>query len=170
MTSAAGLPESSSPVELGPRAMERWGRRLGAEAAAVGAFVALTGPLGAGKTTLVRAACRGLGVDDPVLSPTFTLVHTYRGRGGLLVHHADLYRLEGGPEELREIGWEELLRAEGPVFVEWAERAGPELPADRWDVALAFGPGPGTRRVAATARGALPAPPPPRHRPTVEVG
>lgn len=127
-----------------------------------GAFVCLYGDLGAGKSTLARAACAGAGVKDVVPSPGFTLVSRYRGRGGRFVHHADLYRL-CRPEELWDIGWPDLLEAEGPVFVEWADRASGQLPRDRWEVELRFVADPGRRAVEARTvgrAGRIPAPEP----------
>ena len=117
----------------------RWGREVGAVADREGIFVALTGPLGAGKTRLTQAACAGAGVGEAVTSPTYTLVHWYTGSRGP-VGHADLYRLRD-PSELLAIGWEELEAHAGAVFVEWAERAGDELPMDRWEVRLEFAAG-----------------------------
>lgn len=140
---------------------------LGRAAAREGVFVALFGPLGSGKTTFVQAACRGAGVEEPVRSPTYTLVHGYRGPRGARVHHADLYRLSG-EEELREMGWELLLEAGErgePVFVEWADRAGSRLPADRWDVHLAFADRDDRRRMRVERRGAAPSPLPLDARP-----
>lgn len=158
---SAGFGGGDAPAaaELTEEALEAWGRRLGSRAVETSAFVALRGPLGAGKTRLVQAACRGAGVDEPVLSPTFTLVHTYAGRSGP-VHHVDLYRIRD-PEELAELGWHDLLAGDAPVFVEWAERAGPALPLERWEVRLEMGSLPDTRRVeVAAVGGALPVPPP----------
>jgi tRNA threonylcarbamoyladenosine biosynthesis protein TsaE len=104
--------------------------RSEAETAAVGAALAselqggeailLTGELGAGKTAFVRGLARGLGADcDGIVSPTFVLLTEHRGR--LLLHHADLYRLEGKGDE-RELGLEELPGPEGVLAIEWAER------------------------------------------------
>ena len=117
----------------------RWGREVGAVADREGVFVALTGPLGAGKTRFTQAACAGAGVDEAVTSPTYTLVHWYAGERGP-VGHADLYRLRD-PSELLALGWEELEAHAGAVFVEWAERAGEELPPDRWEVRFEFSGG-----------------------------
>ena len=97
--------------------------------------VALEGGLGAGKTTLARAILRAASAapDLVVPSPTFTLVEVYDTPKGAFWHF-DLYRLET-PEQVFELGWEEA-RADGIVLVEWAERLGPLLPADRLTVTL----------------------------------
>lgn len=87
---------------------------------AAGTTVLLAGDLGAGKTAFVKGLAAGLGLDpDDVTSPTFTLVHEYRG-GRLPLVHVDLYRLEAA--DLDEIGLDQDLAAEGVVAVEWAER------------------------------------------------
>ena len=95
---------------------------VGARLAAVlqlGDVVGVAGDLGAGKTTFVRGACRALGIEAPVTSPTFTIGHRYEGR--VPVAHLDLYRLDAiGPE-----GWGDLEPYfDGTIcFVEWPERA-----------------------------------------------
>ena len=136
-----------------------WGRDLGRTAAAGNVFVALTGSLGAGKTTLVQAACEGAGVPATVTSPTFTLVHRYGDERP--VYHADLYRIDDA-DDLPEIGWEDLTAGDAPVFVEWAERAGDRLPADRWEIALTIVEDGEARRASARAHGDVPAIPTPR--------
>lgn len=146
--------------------LRAWGRRLGADAARDGVFVALLGPLGVGKSTLARAAARGAGVEGAVPSPTYTLVneHPIPGGGGggtgATFFHVDLYRLSGG-RALDEIGWDRILAADGPVFVEWADRAEGALPADRWEVRLGIPAERSLRRVELRREGAAPAPPVP---------
>ncbi len=95
--------------------------------------IALEGEMGAGKTTLVGAVCRELGVETPTASPTFSLINQYSflkkdGARGL-VHHLDLYRLRSLDEAL-DIGIGEVLEDENWAFIEWPALAGPVLPED----------------------------------------
>ncbi|MFA6107684.1 MAG: tRNA (adenosine(37)-N6)-threonylcarbamoyltransferase complex ATPase subunit type 1 TsaE [Candidatus Latescibacterota bacterium] len=116
-------------------------RALGRELAtrlAPGEVVALIGDLGSGKTCLAQGICEGLGVPDPVTSPTFILINEYQGRRGtrvLPVYHLDLYRL-AGPGELEDLGIEEYYYGEGICLVEWADRAAAQLPARHWEIRL----------------------------------
>jgi tRNA threonylcarbamoyladenosine biosynthesis protein TsaE len=108
------------------------GAALGA-AAQPGDIVALTGDLGAGKTTLVQGVAAALGLSGYVPSPTFTLIREYhlpagRHGGSLRLYHVDLYRLT--PPDVEAIGLGELFDEGAVVVVEWAERAGDILPAD----------------------------------------
>ena len=102
-------------------------------------LVVLRGELGAGKTTLVRGMARALGAgDDEVASPTFTLVHEYRGRKTRLIH-LDLYRLEE-ERELEGIGlWEMLEQPDVLVMVEWGDRFASVM--ERADAEIAIGQG-----------------------------
>jgi tRNA threonylcarbamoyladenosine biosynthesis protein TsaE len=104
-----------------------------------GSVLCLVGDLGAGKTVFARGFARGLCIEEPVTSPTFTLVNSYEGRmpdgSRRTLHHFDLYRLTD-PEELHDIGWEEYFDGEAICLVEWPERAGALLPADRLVVTL----------------------------------
>ena len=124
--------------------LERWGAAFG-EAARPPLWVAIRGDLGAGKTTLVRAICRGYGVTAEVTSPTFALVHEYAAARSK-VFHLDLYRLER-PDELTNIGWYDLSRTPALVLVEWPERASGSLPADHVPIDLEHVPTDPTRRV-----------------------
>ena len=98
--------------------------KIGAEFACKlsgGSVVAFTGDLGAGKTAFVRGMARGLGIEDRVTSPTFTIVNEYDG-GEKPLFHFDLYRLFDA-DELFDIGWEDYLARGGICAVEWSERA-----------------------------------------------
>ncbi len=134
----------------------RWGRRIG-ESARPPLFIALTGPLGAGKSVLARAIARGAGVHGAVPSPTFNLMFRYEGRSGVDLVHLDLYRLASA-DELWELGWEELGEEDEIVLVEWPERAGDSLPADRWEIHLTFEPGDATVRRVDVRRVGAPGP------------
>jgi tRNA threonylcarbamoyladenosine biosynthesis protein TsaE len=102
-----------------------WGRRFGASAEPP-LWVALSGELGAGKTTLARAICEGYGVLDAVTSPTFMLVQEYTAPRSV-VFHLDLFRL-ARLDELPALGWEDLEAAEALILVEWPERAQGMIP------------------------------------------
>jgi tRNA threonylcarbamoyladenosine biosynthesis protein TsaE len=102
-----------------------WGERFG-RAANAPLVVTISGDLGAGKTTLVRAICRGYGVADEVTSPTFALVHRYESARSP-VAHLDLYRLES-PDELTNVGWDEIVSERALILIEWPERAGDRIP------------------------------------------
>jgi tRNA threonylcarbamoyladenosine biosynthesis protein TsaE len=104
------------------------------------ALVTLLGDLGAGKTTLVQAICRGLGVREPVTSPTFALIHEYRATSARVVH-CDLYRLQT-EAEVAALGLDELLGDSGTILlVEWPERGGVLFAAPTLTVMLAHVPG-----------------------------
>jgi tRNA threonylcarbamoyladenosine biosynthesis protein TsaE len=108
-----------------------------------GDLVVLTGDLGAGKTTFAKGLARGLGVTQPVTSPTFTIVQEYEGR--VPVAHVDVYRLDR-IQEVHDLGFEELI--EGRVtIVEWGEAIALVLPRDRIDVRIAMDDDVDDRRV-----------------------
>jgi tRNA threonylcarbamoyladenosine biosynthesis protein TsaE len=101
-----------------------------------GDVVGLAGDLGAGKTRLVQGAAGALGADGPVLSPTFMLVREYDGDPP--IHHVDAYRLSG-PQELEDLGLEDVLSPDAVVFVEWADRVTAALPESWLELILHIG-------------------------------
>lgn len=113
-------------------ATHRIGRRLG-EVLSAGHVIALIGPLGSGKTTLVKGIADGAGVSDlrQVNSPTFVIVNEYDAStdADLRIYHVDTYRLRGS-EDLEALGFDEMY-AQGAVVVEWADRVPELLPDDR---------------------------------------
>ena len=108
------------------------GRRIG-ELLQPGDIVALWGELAAGKTLLARGIARGLGIGPEVriTSPTFTIINEYSGR--VRLYHLDLYRISG-PDDLDTLPWQESLFGNGVALIEWPERLGRLLPAQRWDI------------------------------------
>jgi tRNA threonylcarbamoyladenosine biosynthesis protein TsaE len=131
--------ESSTPEQT---------EEVGADIAAglrPGDLVTVSGELGTGKTTFVRGACRALGVDGPITSPTFTVGHRYRGR--VDVSHLDLYRFAGvSPAEWGDL---EPYFDDAVCFVEWPEAGKGVLPPARFVVALEHA-GDGRRRIELT--------------------
>jgi tRNA threonylcarbamoyladenosine biosynthesis protein TsaE len=100
---------------------EALGRRL-----EPGELITFEGDLGAGKTTLIKAVTRGLGVTRPATSPTYALVHRYQGTRGP-VFHLDCFRLRSA-DEAADLDWEGLIREGDAILVEWPERAGGWIP------------------------------------------
>ena len=92
----------------------------------------LSGDLGAGKTTFTQGFGRGLGVDEQITSPTFTLVRSYEGR--LSLFHLDVYRL--GIDEVADLGLSELLDGDAVTVIEWGDTIAPLLGADRLEVRI----------------------------------
>jgi tRNA threonylcarbamoyladenosine biosynthesis protein TsaE len=122
-------------MSFSDRETEEWGRRLG-QAIKPGSFIALEGDLGAGKTAFTRGIARGLDIDDPITSPTYTLVQEYEGR--LPLYHFDVYRLDDS-DEILEIGAEEYFYGEGVTVVEWPQRVEDYLPLERLIVRIEKG-------------------------------
>ena len=112
------------------------GTRIGA-ALSGGEIILLDGPLGAGKTVLVKGIARAVGLkEEDVTSPSFTLVNPHQGR--LLLYHVDLYRLKAGATAAYAVDLDEILTDENAVVVvEWAERLGHyPLPASVWSISI----------------------------------
>jgi len=124
---AAGILDSHAPRQT--RAI---GRALGA-AAEPGTLLALVGPLGAGKTELAKGVAEGLGVESVVNSPTFVLMNEHAGR--LRLFHVDAYRLDH-PDEAFAAGLLDERGASGVTVVEWADRLGSLLPAERLELTI----------------------------------
>ena len=133
-------PAALDLISHGAQHTHRLGARLGA-LLEPGDVLLLDGALGAGKTVFAQGVAAGLGVDEPVTSPTFTLIHEYQGR--LPLYHVDLYRV-GGDGEAAALGLEDYFYADGVTLVEWSDRAASILPAAHLLVSL--------RAVAATKR------------------
>jgi tRNA threonylcarbamoyladenosine biosynthesis protein TsaE len=125
-----------------PRETRAIGAALGAHAHA-GSLVALIGPLGAGKTELAKGVAEGLGVSSVVNSPTFVLMNEHLGR--LRLFHIDAYRLED-PDEALAAGLFDDRQASGVAVVEWADRLGDRLPAERLELTLVPEPDGSDRR------------------------
>ncbi|MGM0396893.1 MAG: tRNA (adenosine(37)-N6)-threonylcarbamoyltransferase complex ATPase subunit type 1 TsaE [Bacillota bacterium] len=109
---------------------DKLGKRLG-QLAEPGDIICLNGSLGAGKTTLSKSIGLGLGVQEYITSPTFTLINEYQGR--LPLYHFDVYRLNDG-EELYDLGAEDYFYGKGVCLVEWAEYIEEFLPEDRLEL------------------------------------
>ena len=123
--------------------LRTWGESLGRRLTAP-TIVSLEGELGTGKTTLVQAMCRGVGIREDVTSPTFALVNQYQV-DGRTVFHLDLYRLQG-PADLTNLAWDDIINSDAIVFIEWPDRAGHRLPDDRIRIRLDHIPGEVSRR------------------------
>ena len=102
-----------------------FGKKL-AEKMSPGDVYGLVGDLGAGKTALAKGIAKGLGIEEHITSPTFTLVCEYES-GRLPLYHFDVYRIDD-PEELFEIGFDEYLYKNGVCLIEWADMIRDELP------------------------------------------
>lgn len=129
--------------------------RLVARAVIPGDVILLIGDLGAGKTSFARAFIRAHGVEDEIPSPTFSLVQTYDvggdGSPARSIWHFDLYRLDG-ESDLYELGIEDAFN-DGITLIEWPDRLGRLTPADRLEIAIAFGRHETERGVTLTGSG-----------------
>jgi tRNA threonylcarbamoyladenosine biosynthesis protein TsaE len=142
---------SDAALELAsrsPEATRRLAERM-ASAAVPGDVVCLWGVLGAGKTVFAKGFGLGLGIEDTISSPTFVLMGEYAGR--LPLFHIDLFRLASAAEAL-DGGLLDDRQATGVVLIEWPDRLGDALPADRLDVRIDGGPDE-ARRIRLAAQG-----------------
>ncbi|MBQ7052359.1 MAG: tRNA (adenosine(37)-N6)-threonylcarbamoyltransferase complex ATPase subunit type 1 TsaE [Clostridia bacterium] len=119
-----------------------------------GDVVLLTGEMGAGKSVLTRAAARGMGVEGPVPSPTFTILNIHEG-SRMKLYHFDLYRLEG-EDALYEMGLEEYIPAsDGASLIEWPQMAPEAMPEDVLEIEILYADDGMTRTIRLEPRGAF---------------
>lgn len=130
-------------ISRSPADTEQAGEQL-AQELHPGDVVALFGNLGAGKTQFIRGLARGLGVTDPVSSPTFAIVHAYRGR--IPLYHFDMYRISGWAD-LESTGFFDYLESDGVCAVEWSENIEAALPENTVRVQIEPGADADTRRI-----------------------
>ena len=109
------------------------GRKLG-EKAVPGQVFTLMGDLGVGKTVFTQGLARGLGIQEPVSSPTFTIVQVYE-EGRLPFYHFDVYRI-GDVEEMDEVGFDDYIMGDGVSLIEWADLIEEILPEKRTEVRI----------------------------------
>lgn len=114
------------------RETEQLGMAIG-RALKGGEVIAMTGDLGAGKTTLTKALAKSLGIDEHVTSPTFTIVNEYEGR--LKLFHFDVYRI-GDIEEMYDLGFEEYIYGDGVSIIEWSNLIKEILPEDTINIEI----------------------------------
>ena len=93
------------------------------------------GEMGNGKTTLIKALCKALGVSDPVTSPTFSIVNEYLGTQNTLLYHFDCYRIEE-EEEILDIGFDQYLENGNWIFIEWPQKIKNLLPNDSQEIKI----------------------------------
>ncbi|NLY48473.1 MAG: tRNA (adenosine(37)-N6)-threonylcarbamoyltransferase complex ATPase subunit type 1 TsaE [Clostridiales bacterium] len=113
------------------------GYRMGSQAVK-GQVYCINGDLGVGKTVFTQGFAKGMGVDEPVNSPTFTIVQVYEGRN-MPLYHFDVYRI-GDIAEMEEIGYEEYFYGDGVCLIEWAKLIDEILPEDRVTVNIRKNP------------------------------
>lgn len=116
-----------------PEETKELGRKIGV-GAEPGSLYTLVGDLGVGKTVFTQGIAEGLGIEDAICSPTFTIVQVYED-GRMPFYHFDVYRI-GDIEEMDEIGYEDYFYGEGVCMVEWANLIEEILPENRWDITI----------------------------------
>ncbi|HIZ22631.1 MAG TPA: tRNA (adenosine(37)-N6)-threonylcarbamoyltransferase complex ATPase subunit type 1 TsaE [Candidatus Blautia faecigallinarum] len=116
-----------------PKETFELGKKIG-EAAVPGQIYTLTGELGVGKTVFTQGVAAGLGITEPVSSPTFTIIQIYE-EGRLPFYHFDVYRI-GDIEEMEEIGYDDYFFGQGVCLIEWAQLIEEILPPDRIQVLI----------------------------------
>ena len=116
-----------------PKETFDFGKSLG-ESAAPGTVYTLIGDLGVGKTVLTQGLAKGLEIDEPISSPTFTIVQVYE-EGRLPLYHFDVYRI-GDVDEMEEIGYEDYFYGEGVTLIEWANLIEEILPESYTEIKI----------------------------------
>ena len=116
-----------------PEITAELGRKLGAQVKP-GDVICLTGDLGVGKTVFTQGFAEGLGIDEPICSPTFTIILEYHS-GRIPLYHFDVYRILD-PEEMYEIGYEEYVYGDGVSIIEWPGLISDILPEERYDITI----------------------------------
>ncbi len=125
-------------ISHSPDQTRRFGARLGA-LLRPGDLICLEGELGSGKTCLAQGAGRGMGVTEPITSPTFTLIAEYNPPPPApTLYHIDLYRLDAPVDEAWSLGLDDYLAGDGVCVIEWADRIRPALPRERLWVTLRY--------------------------------
>lgn len=130
------------------RETEQLGMAIG-KALKGGEVIAMTGDLGAGKTTLTKALAKSLGIDEHVTSPTFTIVNEYEGR--LKLFHFDVYRI-ADIEEMYDLGFEEYIYGDGVSIIEWSNLIKEILPEDTINIEI-LASGDDTRTISLSGKG-----------------
>ncbi|RKD32350.1 tRNA (N6-adenosine(37)-N6)-threonylcarbamoyltransferase complex ATPase TsaE [Thermohalobacter berrensis] len=130
-------------VTNSPEETKEFGYKLGTLLKG-GDILCLSGDLGAGKTTLTQAIAEGMGIEDYITSPTFTIINEYEGK--LPLYHFDVYRLEG-PEAMDDLGYEEYFYSNGVCIIEWANLIEEILPEERINITIKRGNGENKREI-----------------------
>jgi len=134
--------ESEKLIIENEEAAAAFGSRLASDLKR-GSVVALVGDLGTGKTTLTKAIAAGLGIEENVTSPTFTIVHEYHS-GRLPLYHFDVYRLSSS-EDMEELGYEEYFFGDGVCVIEWADIIMDIIPRGSMLINIEYGSEPNQR-------------------------